>query len=188
MVAAFGGRRARAACVARSRRRRSAGPRSSAVRRRTSWRSSCSSPRTSTSGSCPTLITLPMIPLALAFAISGQNPFVGGAWPAVAGGGTRDPGGRCTCRRCCSGPGAFGLGDVKLLVSVGLMSRGLPGDPRHGRRDHRGRHRDRRPRSRAPGHAQDLHPVRAVPDPGRPVGPRCSARDELEGRAGPGGV
>jgi leader peptidase (prepilin peptidase) / N-methyltransferase len=69
----------------------------------------------------PGEITLPMIPLALVFAISGQNPLVGDglvlavvaavAIPAV-----------LYLPSLLFGPGAFGRGDVNLLVSVGLVS------------------------------------------------------------------
>jgi leader peptidase (prepilin peptidase)/N-methyltransferase len=69
----------------------------------------------------PGELTLPMIPLALIFAISGQNPLVGDglllaivaaiAIPAV-----------LYLPSLLFGPGAFGRGDVNLLVSVGLIS------------------------------------------------------------------
>jgi leader peptidase (prepilin peptidase)/N-methyltransferase len=69
----------------------------------------------------PDVFTLTMIPLALLFAISGRNPFVGDALlpamvaalaiPAV-----------LYLPSLAFGAGAFGLGDVKLLVTVGLMS------------------------------------------------------------------
>ena len=69
----------------------------------------------------PDLLTLPMIPLAFLFALSGANPLVGGGWipalvaaiviPAV-----------LYIPSLLFGAGAFGLGDVKLLVTVGLMS------------------------------------------------------------------
>ncbi|MDP9484042.1 MAG: A24 family peptidase [Chloroflexota bacterium] len=69
----------------------------------------------------PDVLTLPMIPLALLFALSGQNPLVGQALlpavvaailvPAV-----------LYLPSLLFGAGAFGLGDVKLLVTVGLMS------------------------------------------------------------------
>ena len=69
----------------------------------------------------PDVLTLPMIPLAFLYAISGSNPLVGGSWipaliaavviPAV-----------LYLPSLLFGAGAFGLGDVKLLVTVGLMS------------------------------------------------------------------
>ena len=68
----------------------------------------------------PDLLTLPAIPLAFLFALSGQNPLVGDQLlpailaaiviPAV-----------LYLPSLAFGPGAFGLGDVKLLVSVGLV-------------------------------------------------------------------
>lgn len=71
----------------------------------------------------PDLITLPAIPIAFLFALSGQNPLVGDqlllavaasiAIPAV-----------LYLPSLAFGPGAFGLGDVKLLVSVGLVAGG----------------------------------------------------------------
>ncbi len=69
----------------------------------------------------PDLITLPMIVVAFAFAISGQNPFVGGAWPAALAAALVIPA-ILYVPSLLFGAGAFGLGDVKLLVSVGLMS------------------------------------------------------------------
>jgi len=69
----------------------------------------------------PDLITLPMIALAFVFAISGQNPFVGGAWPAALAAALVIPA-VLYVPSLLFGAGAFGLGDVKLLVSVGLMS------------------------------------------------------------------
>lgn len=69
----------------------------------------------------PDLLTLPMIPLALLFALSGSNPLVGDAAgpaivvavviPAV-----------LYLPSLAFGRGAFGLGDVKLLVTIGLIS------------------------------------------------------------------
>ncbi len=69
----------------------------------------------------PDLITLPMIVVAFLFAISGQNPFVGGAWPAALAAALVIPA-VLYVPSLLFGAGAFGLGDVKLLVSVGLMS------------------------------------------------------------------
>ena len=68
----------------------------------------------------PDVITLPMIPLAFVYALTGKNPLVGDgsswrSWP------------RSSSRPLLYlpsmpfGPGAFGLGDVKLLVGVGLL-------------------------------------------------------------------
>ncbi len=69
----------------------------------------------------PNILTLPMIPLALLFAVSGRDPLVGAdlvpaiiaavAIPAV-----------LYLPSLLFGPGAFGRGDVNLLVTVGLVS------------------------------------------------------------------
>jgi leader peptidase (prepilin peptidase)/N-methyltransferase len=70
----------------------------------------------------PDVITLPAIPLALAFDLLGLNPLVPtGALPlailvAVVLPGLLYAGSKPF------GAGAFGLGDVKLLVSVGLLA------------------------------------------------------------------
>jgi prepilin signal peptidase PulO-like enzyme (type II secretory pathway) len=68
----------------------------------------------------PNVLTLPVIPVALLYAASGQNPLVGDALvpavlaaviiPAV-----------LYLPSIPFGAGAFGLGDVKLLAGVGLM-------------------------------------------------------------------
>ncbi len=68
----------------------------------------------------PDELTLPVIPLALLYAVSGLNPLVGGGLvlailaavliPAV-----------LYLPSIPFGAGAFGLGDVKLLAGVGLM-------------------------------------------------------------------
>lgn len=71
----------------------------------------------------PDLLTLPVIPVALAYALSGANPLVGTevvlavvaalAIPAV-----------LFVPSIPFGAGAFGIGDVKLLVAVGLLAGG----------------------------------------------------------------
>ena len=71
----------------------------------------------------PDVLTLPVIPVALVYALSGANPLVGSevvvavvaavAIPAV-----------LYLPSIPFGAGAFGLGDVKLLVGVGLMAGG----------------------------------------------------------------
>jgi leader peptidase (prepilin peptidase) / N-methyltransferase len=71
----------------------------------------------------PDLLTLPVIPVALVYALSGANPLVGGevvlavvaavAIPAV-----------LYLPSIPFGAGAFGLGDVKLLIGVGLLAGG----------------------------------------------------------------
>jgi leader peptidase (prepilin peptidase) / N-methyltransferase len=68
----------------------------------------------------PDELTLPVIPLALLYAVSGQNPLVGGglvlaivaaiAIPAV-----------LYLPSLPFGAGAFGMGDVKFLAGMGLM-------------------------------------------------------------------
>ncbi|HEX7948787.1 MAG TPA: A24 family peptidase [Candidatus Limnocylindrales bacterium] len=68
----------------------------------------------------PDLLTLPVIPVALLYALSGANPLVGSellpaviaavAIPAV-----------LFVPSIPFGAGAFGIGDVKLLVGVGLL-------------------------------------------------------------------
>ena len=70
----------------------------------------------------PDVLTLPVIPVALVYALTGQNPFVGGA--VVAGGPRRDRRSRplLYLPSIPFGAGAFGLGDVKLLVGVGLLT------------------------------------------------------------------
>ena len=75
----------------------------------------------------PDVLTLPVIPIALVYALSGANPLVGSellpavvaavAIPAV-----------LFLPSIPFGAGAFGIGDVKLLVGIGLLvggSRGL---------------------------------------------------------------
>ncbi len=71
----------------------------------------------------PDALTLPVIPVALVYAISGTNPLVGSqvllavvaalAIPAV-----------LYLPSIPFGAGAFGLGDVKLLIGVGLLAGG----------------------------------------------------------------
>jgi len=69
----------------------------------------------------PDLLTLPMIPLAFLFAVSGLNPLVGDAWVAAAVAAVVIPA-VLYLPSLLFGAGAFGLGDVKLLVTVGLVS------------------------------------------------------------------
>jgi leader peptidase (prepilin peptidase)/N-methyltransferase len=69
----------------------------------------------------PDELTLPVIPLALAFAVSGRNPLVGAElWPAIAIAIVVPLG--LYLASIPFGAGAFGMGDVKLLVGVGLMT------------------------------------------------------------------
>ncbi len=74
----------------------------------------------------PDVVTLPVIPIALVYALSGTNPLVGQelvpaviaalAIPAV-----------LFLPSIPFGAGAFGLGDVKLLVGIGLLAGGSRG-------------------------------------------------------------
>ena len=72
----------------------------------------------------PNVLTLPVIPVALVYALSGQNPLVGDeVLPAIA-----IAVGVPAVLYVASipfGAGAFGIGDVKLLVGVGLMAGAL---------------------------------------------------------------
>ncbi len=69
----------------------------------------------------PDALTLPMIPLALVFAASGRNPMVGDALlPAIVAAVVIPAALYLPSLRF--GPGAFGMGDVKLLVTIGLVS------------------------------------------------------------------
>lgn len=71
----------------------------------------------------PDILTLPVIPVALVYALSGTNPLVGpevalavlaaAAIPAL-----------LYLPSIPFGAGAFGLGDVKLLIAVGLLAGG----------------------------------------------------------------
>ena len=71
----------------------------------------------------PDVLTLPMIPLALLFALSGLNPLVGDQIvPAIAAAVIIPA--VLYFPSLLFGQGAFGQGDVKLLVTVGLVSGG----------------------------------------------------------------
>jgi leader peptidase (prepilin peptidase) / N-methyltransferase len=66
------------------------------------------------------LTTLPVIPIALIYALSGRNPLVGGELlPAIVA-ATIIPA-ALYLPSIPFGEGAFGIGDVKLLAGVGLM-------------------------------------------------------------------
>lgn len=72
----------------------------------------------------PDILTLPVIPVAAVYAVSGQNPLVGAdVLPAVLV-ATIVPA-VIYLASIPFGAGAFGMGDVKLLVGVGLMSGGI---------------------------------------------------------------
>lgn len=68
----------------------------------------------------PDPLTLPVIPVALAYAVSGLNPLVGSGWiPAVVAALVIPA--ILYLPSLPFGAGAFGMGDVKLLVGVGLL-------------------------------------------------------------------
>ena len=119
----------------------------------------------------PDVVTLPIIPIAAGRGLSGANPLVGMpslvlalviaaiAIPAV-----------LFVLSIPFGPGAIGLGDIKLLVRVGLLTgRGRPSSGVVAALLLVGR-RHPRPARRPPDHAEELHPVRAVPDHRRVLG------------------
>ena len=69
----------------------------------------------------PDLLTLPVIPVALVYALSGANPFVGSAiLPAVLAAVIIPA--ALYLPSIPFGAGAFGMGDVKLLIGVGLLA------------------------------------------------------------------
>jgi leader peptidase (prepilin peptidase)/N-methyltransferase len=71
----------------------------------------------------PDVLTLPVIPVALVYAVSGSNPLVGSeVWLAVAA-ALAIPA-VLYLPSIPFGAGAFGLGDVKLLIGVGLLAGG----------------------------------------------------------------
>jgi len=69
----------------------------------------------------PDVITLPMIPIALVIAASGVDPLVRDQLPLAIVGAVAIPL-ALFALSIPFGPGALGLGDVKLLVSVGLLT------------------------------------------------------------------
>jgi leader peptidase (prepilin peptidase) / N-methyltransferase len=68
----------------------------------------------------PDELTLPVIPVALLYAVSGLNPLVGDGWMLAVAAALLIPA-ILYLPSIPFGAGAFGLGDVKLLVGVGLM-------------------------------------------------------------------
>lgn len=72
----------------------------------------------------PNVLTLPAIPVALVYALSGQNPLVGTELLPALAMATIAPA-ILYVASLPFGEGAFGQGDVKLLVGVGLMSGGI---------------------------------------------------------------
>lgn len=69
----------------------------------------------------PDVITLPAIPLALIVGILGWNPLVAGALPGALLAAVVFPAGLYALS-IPFGAGAIGIGDLKLLVSVGLLA------------------------------------------------------------------
>ena len=69
----------------------------------------------------PDVLMLPVIPIALLYALSGRNPLVGGEIvPAIAAAIVIPL--VLYVPSIPFGAGAFGIGDVKLLVGAGLMT------------------------------------------------------------------
>ncbi len=68
----------------------------------------------------PDVLTLPVIPVALAVAILGLNPLVGGGWIGAVIAAILIPA-ILYLPSIPFGAGAFGLGDVKLLIGSGLL-------------------------------------------------------------------
>jgi leader peptidase (prepilin peptidase)/N-methyltransferase len=68
----------------------------------------------------PDELTLPVIPVALIYAISGQNPLVGDAWVLALAAAVLIPA-VLYLPSIPFGAGAFGMGDVKFLAGMGLM-------------------------------------------------------------------
>lgn len=68
----------------------------------------------------PDELTLPVIPLAAIYAVSGANPLVGDAWPLAIAAAILIPL-VLYLPSIPFGAGAFGIGDVKFLAGMGLM-------------------------------------------------------------------
>jgi leader peptidase (prepilin peptidase) / N-methyltransferase len=68
----------------------------------------------------PDELTLPVIPIALVYALSGQNPLVGSEFATALLAAIAIPA-ILYLPSIPFGAGAFGMGDVKLLVGVGLL-------------------------------------------------------------------
>ncbi len=71
----------------------------------------------------PDLLTLPVIPVALVYALSGANPLVGSELVLAVAAAILIPA-VLFLPSIPFGVGAFGIGDVKLLVGVGLLAGG----------------------------------------------------------------
>jgi len=68
----------------------------------------------------PDELTLPVIPIAFVYAISGQNPLVGNDWIAAVVAAILIPA-VLYLPSIPFGAGAFGMGDVKFLAGMGLL-------------------------------------------------------------------
>jgi leader peptidase (prepilin peptidase)/N-methyltransferase len=68
----------------------------------------------------PDELTLPVIPIALIYAVSGANPLVGADWLLALAAAVIIPA-ILYLPSIPFGAGAFGLGDVKFLIGMGLM-------------------------------------------------------------------
>lgn len=68
----------------------------------------------------PDVLTLPVIPIALVYALSGLNPLVGSGWVGALVAAIAIPA-VLYLPSLPFGAGAFGIGDVKLLVGTGLL-------------------------------------------------------------------
>jgi len=71
----------------------------------------------------PDILTLPVIPVAFVYALSGTNPLVGMDLVLAVVAAVAIPA-ALFLPSIPFGAGAFGLGDVKLLISVGLLAGG----------------------------------------------------------------
>jgi leader peptidase (prepilin peptidase)/N-methyltransferase len=71
----------------------------------------------------PDVLTLPVIPVALVYALSGANPLVGTEVVLAVVAAVAIPA-LLYLPSIPFGAGAFGLGDVKLLIGVGLLAGG----------------------------------------------------------------
>ncbi len=71
----------------------------------------------------PDELTLPVIPVALLYALSGQNPLVGDQVVLAIAAAILIPA-VLYLPSIPFGAGAFGMGDVKLLIGIGLMTGG----------------------------------------------------------------
>jgi leader peptidase (prepilin peptidase)/N-methyltransferase len=71
----------------------------------------------------PDILTLPVIPIALLYAVSGSNPLIGQELVPALVAAVAIPF-VLFLPSIPFGPGAFGIGDVKLLAGVGLLAGG----------------------------------------------------------------